>query len=178
MRMSEVVGRLAADGDVGTAWSCEHRDPVPLSPDALSLLRMPDGSPLVDELATWLAYDASWLPLLDETRSRFATRPLKAIFAEWAGAMMEGQKRPRGGRGPRSAMDLVRIWIDFLPSAALRDVPALLLPQSGSQAHVLMFEPGRSELRVLGSQQRFELWWKYQRFSDYAAHYFGFINPR
>lgn len=77
--------------------STKHR-PRPLRASALASLRLPDGAPLSGDLAAWLAYDGSSVPLV-----RGATKPT------WALAAAEPLRPLLQGVGLRSGAPLVAL---------------------------------------------------------------------
>ncbi len=90
------------------------RPPQPLRASVLEKLRMPDGTPLSGDLATWLAFDATWLPLL------------------------EGKAKPRWALAEATEL---RPLLGRLGLA--RDVPLVALEPAASQDHYLALDPAR-----------------------------------
>lgn len=86
----------------------------PLRGSLLERLRLPGGGELSDDLATWLAFDASWLPLL------------------------------RGRAKPEWALAEAAALRPCLPALGLpRDVPLVALEPAASEEHYLALLPGR-----------------------------------
>lgn len=157
---------------------------TPADAAAVARLRLPTGEALPKDLATWLGYDASWLGLLQggelvATPLRTWLTELLPIIAEEEGEDEELREWIRDDLPEPAESESVSNeqvlawWIEQLPSAELADIHMLRLP-SGDQDALLMLEPGRSELRVLGFHKFIEFWWKYDTFADYLAHWFGF----
>jgi hypothetical protein len=153
--------------------------PEPLGGEVLAALRLPDGGPLPEELGAWLRFDASWFALDDEGGLPIGT--LRGVFERWAEDMLgelaaqqaEGGEPAAADSGPITwtSEQMVDAWISMLPDARLADAAALELRYTpGSQEHILILEPG--VVRVLGSDQRFELWWKYHSLAALVAHWY------
>lgn len=174
MDVEDVIARLRADGNVGRAWYEAYEDPKPLDVE----LRAPDGTTLPWELRAWLAYDATWLPLLERsegTAPRLAGEPVRAILERWARETLGGDELEVEGERFTVA-GLVEVWLGQLEGPSVADAHAIELPPSGSQEHLLIV---RSEgpSAVIGCHRRFELWWKYPSFGAFLAHYFGYASP-
>ncbi len=186
MNMDEVIRRLKAQGDVGEGLFGEYHHPRPLAAEGLARLRLPTGEDLPPDLTAWLQYDASWLPLLGRSRKepRLRATLLRSLLVTWAREVPYDEDEDdvrflisEDGDEAVSDDELVAHWIGILPQRRLADVHAVLLP-SGDQQSLLMLEPGRRTLRVLGFHKNIELWWKYKSFAGYLAHYFGFEHPK
>ncbi|MBX7195135.1 MAG: hypothetical protein K1X94_23980 [Sandaracinaceae bacterium] len=101
------------------------RTPRPMRASVLEKLRMPDGARLSADLACWLAFDASWFPLL-----RGRAKP------EWALAEAEELR-------------------SFLSDVGLpRDVPLVALEPAASEDHYLALDPSRGNPVLAWDQAR------------------------
>jgi hypothetical protein len=170
--VSEIVAALRAAGGVARSFDGQSfASPKPLAPDRLAPLLGPgDGEPpLPDELRTWLAFDASWLPLLDEdgewleiSPRGFAEDQVAEVAEEIAGAGIDDWD-------PDDAVDQI---VSSLGDDELADAPAIRLPGSASQEHLLVLH--HDKLFVLGYEKE-ELWVKYPTFAAFLAAYFGLV---
>jgi hypothetical protein len=183
MSVHDVIERLRAQGDTGKAGALpKYKNPKPLSEAALAALRLPTGEPVPPELAEWLRYDAPWLKLLDKDQKAFRSRPLRKVLEKWLKKMQASEDEDV----EEELEELVEIvgddvlghWLKILPEPGLADVYAVEIPSAGDQEHLLMLEPGRPSVRVLGCHKRIEFWWKYPSFAAYLAHHFGFEEPQ
>ncbi len=130
----------------------------------------------------WLKYDASWFPLLKKGQNAFRSAPLHEILEKWLDEMQKSDDEDVEEELEEIVElvgdDVLGHWLKNLPDPSLSGVHAVELPTAGSQEHLLMLEPGRKSLRVLGCDKRIEFWWKYESFTAYLAHYFGFKDPK
>lgn len=169
MNVSKVIARLRAEGNVAKAWFDTYERPRPLTAEQIAAVRAPDGSTPPSEISEWLAYDATWIPLLEKNdATRLAATPLRAILEARAGTT----RRPKSMK----AEALAAIWINMLPEPELADALVVELPMSGSQEHFLVLRKGKTA-RVLGFHNQSEFWWKYKSFGAYLSHYFGYEDP-
>jgi hypothetical protein len=182
MSVSDVIDRLRAQGNVGKAGFLHaYENPKRLPSKLLAALRLPKGEPLPADLAEWLRYDASWFKLLKKDQKAFRSRPLRKLLESWLKQMRESDDEDV----EEELEELIELvgddplayWLKSLPEPTLADVHAIVVPTAGDQEHLLMLEPGRKSLRVLGCHKRIEFWWKYDSFAAYLAHHFGFEDP-
>ena len=182
MSVSEVIEQLRAQGDVAKAgFHLEYEKPKPLPANALAALRLPGSEPVPADIAEWLRYDASWLRLLKKGDKAFRSKPLRQLLEKWLQKMRDSDDEDVQEELEELVElvgdDVLAHWLGILPDPALADVHAVEIPTAGDQEHLLMLEPGRKSLRVLGCHKRIEFWWKYDSFAAYLAHHFGFEDP-
>ncbi|APR86088.1 Hypothetical protein A7982_11437 [Minicystis rosea] len=182
MSMKDVIGRLRAQGDVAKSHGKTYRSPKPLPAGVLAGLKLPTGEKLPADLVAWLQYDAAWFPLLKKDQKAFRSSPLRKTLQKWLDRMQESDDEDVEEELEELMEDVgddvLGYWLKSLPEPSLADVHAVVLPSPGSdQEHLLMLEPGRKTLRVLGCHKRIEFWWKYESFAAYLAHVFGFEAP-
>jgi len=140
------------------------RTPAPMPPDRLETLRAPGDLPLPPELRAWLAFDATWLPLFRADGAWDETSP--RIFAEEQVAEVADELEDLDDWDADEAVDAI---VDTLGDEDLADAPAIRLPDSASQAHLLTFHDGK--LFVLGYEKE-SFWVKYATFGELLAAYF------
>lgn len=161
-----------------------RKAPRPLSVESIAKLQGPDGKPLPAELATWLAFDASWLPLVAPKRKKLAFEPLEGLLARYAREMeaadqefIEELQEDLG----KEEVDLLDFWTELLGEKKRR-LPGLdakvieLGCGEGSQEHFLTVDKN-NKVKILGFHKRIEFWWKYDSLSALVAHWFLDIEP-
>ncbi len=137
------------------------RTPTPMPPDRLDRLRAPGDLPLPPELRAWLAFDATWLPLFRDDGGWDELTP--RVFAEEQVAEVADELADLEDWDADEAVDAI---VDSLGDDDLADAPAIRLPDSASQAHLLVFHDGR--LFVLGYEKE-SFWIKYATFAELLA---------
>jgi len=155
-----------ARGVCGT-WS----EPTPMPAEHLASLRAPNGKALPPALAAWLAFDASWLDLFDGAGRWRTTTARDFAVAEAAEVAEElGEEE----FDDEAIFGMVEAILEGLPRAAAGKAPAVRLPDSASQAHILIFDvpDGDGEYPMWGYEKG-ELWIKYKNFGEFVAHWFG-----
>lgn len=176
MTLSDTIAKLRAK-EMTLKVQGEDLPPLPLPPERVAALRLPDGSIPPSELLEWLAFDASWFGILRPGTSELAVCTVRDILAAWA----EPPPREDGDDAPPSGEDVsteevLAYFLENLPEPGLADKPAIELTYiPGSQEHVLVLDGDR--VRVLGCEKRFEFWWKYGSLDELVTHWFG-LAPR
>lgn len=153
--------------------------PEPMAPEALAALRLPSGEPLPAELVAWLRFDASWFALDEEGRPRVET--LRDVFTRWAAQMADemsgapdAPSAAESGPIAWSSERMIEDWISMLPDGRIIDTGAIEVDYiPGSQEHILILD--RGQVRVLGCDKRFELWWKYHSLAALVAHWLRLV---
>jgi len=182
MSVTDVIERLRAQGDVAKAgFHLEYDRPKPLPAEAIAALELPGGGAVPDDLAEWLRYAGSWIPVLKKDKRTWRGKPLRKLLAKWLEDMRESDDEDVEEELEEIVEivgdDVLGYWLSILPDKKLADVHAIEIPSAGDQENILMLEPGRNTLRVLGCHKRIEFWWKYPTFAGYLAHHFGFEDP-
>ena len=186
MNVAEIIAKLRSQNDTTRSFDGNYQRPQPLPEAALADLRLPSGEPLPRDLATWLTYDGAWLGLIRE--GALAATPMRSWLTDLLSYLIENGDDEvdelrewiaddMGLDSPDAVSNdqVISWWIEQLPSPELADAFLIRLP-SGDQDNLLMLEPGRNELRVLGFHKFIEFWWKYESFSSYLAHWFRFVE--
>lgn len=122
-----------------------HSKPKPMAAAKLAKLVLPNGEPPSEAMRAWLAFDATWVPLFDK-KGGWDVTPL-----------MKGR------------VDMMK-----LPAGVKKDTPAIELPGSASQDHLLAFgkKPKKGgDYPVLGYEKG-EFWVKFPTFADFVSEYF------
>lgn len=134
--------------------------PAPMASAQVQALRLPDGAAMPKELLDWWQFDTSWFPR-DEAGA-IVVRRVREIFAAWATDTFDPTAPDAAEWSTEAAVDA---WIELLPEPQLADAWAIELTYvPGSQEHLVILDGART--RVLGCERRFELWWKYDSFTE------------
>jgi hypothetical protein len=182
MSVTDVIARLRAQGNSVKRYSEEYENPQPLAASVVVALKLPTGESVPADLSEWLQYDASWFPVLEDDNESFRARPLREVLETWLDDMRDSDdedvEEELEELEELVGDDVLGYWLKSLPDPALADVHTVELPHPlTDQEPLLMLEPGRESLRVLGCHKRIEFWWKYQSFAAYLAHSLGFEDP-
>jgi hypothetical protein len=176
MDVAALIERIKIKGRTGAyGWCRGYGEPRPLEPAVLATLAAPGGMALPPSLAAWLAYDASWLELfVDGQPPRWNLTSVRA-FVETEVAEIAAELGDYEGW---NEADTIADILAKMKNPALADAPAIQLPDSASQAHLLVFHAPRAdgEVPVLGYEKE-EFWPKYPSFGAFLAHYFGGEEP-
>lgn len=113
----------------------------------------------------WLEFDAPSMDLFDSDGNPTAVTTLNGFLQSELAAIMD--------EVPEEFAEEIAAGLEYMLGdyAGLADLPAIVLPPSASQAHILVLD-GSDEPKVLGYEKE-EFWEKYPSFGACIAHIIG-----